>query len=193
MPLLVIPDRVKNLIGRLGEGERSELSWEGVVGRAVEGVELGGEEPGEGGEHKVEHVLPNVHHDVVVQPKPIGNGFPVLKTIVIIDTKAIIPPIYKREAYPFPPVDPVEGLVLFGSGCASSGGGSREKKNPKDHSDSLSTSCKRSSRARVQQGLGHKSKFRLLYRRWWPRIGRAFFAGNRNIQGNGLGCDRTWA
>ena len=121
MPLLVIPDRVKNLVGRLGEGERSELSWKGVVGRAVEGVELGGEEPGEGGEHKVEHVLPNVHHDVVVQPEPIGNGFPVLKTIVIIDTKAMIPlSIYKREAYPFPPVDPVEGLVLFGSGCASS-------------------------------------------------------------------------
>ena len=120
MPLLVIPDRVKNLIGRLCEGERSELSWEGVVGRAVEGVELGGEEPGEGGEHKVEHVLPNVHHDVVVQPEPIGNGFPVLTTIVITVTKAIFPAIYKREAYPFPPVDPVEGLVLFGSGCASS-------------------------------------------------------------------------
>ena len=95
MPLLVIPDRVKNLVGRLGEGERSELSWEGVVGRAVEGVELGGEEPGEGGEHKVEHVLPNVHHDVVVKPEPIGNGFPVLKTIVIIiDTKAMIPRLY---------------------------------------------------------------------------------------------------
>ena len=94
MPLLVIPDRVKNLVGRLCEGERSELSWKGVVGRAVEGVELGGEEPGEGGEHKVEHVLPNVHHDVVVQPKPIGNGFPVLKTIVIIDTKAMITRLY---------------------------------------------------------------------------------------------------
>ena len=89
----------------------------------------------------------------------------------------MILPIYKRETYPFPPVDPVEGLVLFGSGCASSGGGRHEKKNPKDHSDSLSTSCKRSSRARVQQGLGHKSKFRLLYRRWWPRIGRAFSPG----------------
>ena len=150
MPLLVIPDRVENLVSRLREGERSELSWQGVVGRAVERVELGGEEPGEGGEHKVEHVLPNVHHDVVVQPKPIGNGFPVLKMIVIIDTKAMIPPIYKRETHPFPPVDPVEGLILFGSGCASSGGGRREKKNPKDHSDSLSTSCKRSSRARVQ-------------------------------------------
>merc|ERR1719278_890028 len=60
LPLLVIPDRVENLVGRLREGERSELSWQGVVGRAVEGVELGGEEPGDGGEHKVEHVLTNV-------------------------------------------------------------------------------------------------------------------------------------
>ena len=38
-----------------------------------------------------------MHHDVVVQPKPIGNGFPVLKMIAIIDTKAMIPPIKKGK------------------------------------------------------------------------------------------------
>lgn len=78
LSLFKIPDRVEHFICGLSEGEGSKLSWKGVVWRVGERVELGGEEPGEGGEDKVEHVLTDVDHDVVVKPKPIGNRVPVL-------------------------------------------------------------------------------------------------------------------
>ena len=78
LSLLEIPDGVENFICGLSECESSKLSRQWVVWRAVQRVELGGEEPGKGGEDKVEHVLPDVDHDVVVQPKSVGNRVPVL-------------------------------------------------------------------------------------------------------------------
>ena len=78
LSLFKFSDRVEHFVRGFGEGERPELSRKGVVGWVKQGVELGGEEPGEGGEHKVEHVLPDVDHDVVVLPKPFGNRVPVL-------------------------------------------------------------------------------------------------------------------
>ena len=78
LPLFKIPDRVEHFIRGLSEGEGPKLSWKRVVWRVGERVELGSKEPGEGGEDKVEHVLTDVDHDVVVKPKPIGNRVPVL-------------------------------------------------------------------------------------------------------------------
>ena len=78
LSLFKIPDRVEHFIRGLSEGEGPKLSWKGVVWRVGQRVELGGEEPGEGGEDEVEHVLTDVNHDIVIQPKSIGNRVSVL-------------------------------------------------------------------------------------------------------------------
>ena len=83
LSLFKIPDSIKNFICCLSECEGAKLSRQWVVWRAVEGVELGSEEPGKSREDKVEHVLTHMDHDVVVQPKPVGNRVPVLDLRII--------------------------------------------------------------------------------------------------------------
>ena len=59
------PDGVKDLVGGLADGDWPHLPRVPVeVGG--EGVDLAEGEPGEGGEHEVEQVLPDVDHDVLV-------------------------------------------------------------------------------------------------------------------------------
>ena len=62
--LLVSSEGVKDLISGLTDGDGSHLSP--VIDSSCEGVDLADCEPGEGGEHEVEQVLPDVDHDVVV-------------------------------------------------------------------------------------------------------------------------------
>ena len=62
--LLVSSEGVKNLISGLTDGDGSHLS--GVIDSSRQGVDLTDCEPGQGGEHEVEQVLPHVDHDVVV-------------------------------------------------------------------------------------------------------------------------------
>ena len=62
--LLVSSEGVKNLISSLADGDGSHLS--AVIDSSCEGVDLTDCEPGQGGEHEVEQVLPHVDHDVVV-------------------------------------------------------------------------------------------------------------------------------
>ena len=78
LSLFKIPDRVEHFIRGLSEGEGPKLSWKRVVWRVGQRVELGGEEPSEGGEDEVEHVLTDVDHDIVVQPKTVGYRVPIL-------------------------------------------------------------------------------------------------------------------
>ena len=59
------PDGVKDLVGGLADGDWPHLPRVPVhVGG--EGIDLAEGEPGEGGEHEVEQVLPDVDHDVLV-------------------------------------------------------------------------------------------------------------------------------
>ena len=78
LPLFKIPDRVEHFIRGLSEGEGPKLSWKRVVWRVGQRVELRGEKPSKGGEDEVEHVLTDVNHDIVIQPKSIGNRVSVL-------------------------------------------------------------------------------------------------------------------
>ena len=62
--LFVSSEGVKDLISGLTDGDSSHLS--AVIDSSSEGVDLTDCEPGQGGEHEVEQVLPDVDHDVVV-------------------------------------------------------------------------------------------------------------------------------
>ena len=62
--LFVSSEGVKDLISRLTDGDGSHLS--AVIDSSGERVDLTDCEPGQGGEHEVEQVLPHVDHDVVV-------------------------------------------------------------------------------------------------------------------------------
>ena len=62
--LFVSSEGVKDLISGLTNGDGSHLS--AVIDSSSEGVDLTDCEPGQGGEHEVEQVLPDVDHDVVV-------------------------------------------------------------------------------------------------------------------------------
>ena len=64
MSLLELLEGIQDLVGSLHDGEAPHVA--GLVDPAGEGVDLTDCEPGQGGEHEVEQVLPHVDHDVVV-------------------------------------------------------------------------------------------------------------------------------
>ena len=81
-------DGVQNFISSLSDGESSLLPSAGSsLGSG--GVDLADSEPGKGAEHKVEQVLSNVDHDVLVLEDTLLNNFPekwqYIKTYIDID------------------------------------------------------------------------------------------------------------
>ena len=74
--VLKFPDGIQNLISSLSNGESSLLPPWVCGGSGCQGVDLTDGEPGEGAEHKVEKVLTNVDHDVLILKDSLLNNLP---------------------------------------------------------------------------------------------------------------------